>query len=325
MARASRRKSSRRSWPRAGSTRPPMAPTTIVARADARLGEIFETDGRGVSVADRHRRQCAGARGAGAAVGGDLLPRGIARPRRRMRRAGILRRRRQARRHSRLRRQDHAGGFRRDAGALSARPRQILPARRAVAFAGHRGGHGLYARRDRRAGRDRPRAGHRRPHGRRPLRQRARCARRLACRNDLAGGRRRAVVRRDQERRARLRGGGVLRSRQGRVRSLSAQARRPHAVEGPVPRRADGGLSRRAGSGSNSRARQRRGARLRRGLLGAPGVRRAWPTEANEVFVVAPTARAEAWRAAGAKFHDWPTRALARAGAARRARRCSAS
>ncbi len=51
--------------------------------------------------------------------------------------------------------------------------------------------------------------------------------------------------------------------------------------------------------------------RLAEGLLGAPGVRRAWPTEANEVFVIAPTARAEAWRAAGARFYDWPTRALA--------------
>ena len=51
--------------------------------------------------------------------------------------------------------------------------------------------------------------------------------------------------------------------------------------------------------------------RLVRGLLGAPGVRRAWPTEANEVFVVAPRESAAAWRAAGAKFYDWPTRALA--------------
>jgi threonine aldolase len=50
---------------------------------------------------------------------------------------------------------------------------------------------------------------------------------------------------------------------------------------------------------------------LAKRLLGAPGVRAAWPTEANEVFVVAPRESAEAWRAAGAKFHDWPTRALA--------------
>jgi threonine aldolase len=37
----------------------------------------------------------------------------------------------------------------------------------------------------------------------------------------------------------------------------------------------------------------------------------AWPTEANEVFVVAPKAMVERWRAAGAAFHDWSTRSLA--------------
>jgi threonine aldolase len=52
-------------------------------------------------------------------------------------------------------------------------------------------------------------------------------------------------------------------------------------------------------------------ARLVEGLASAPGVRRAWPTEVNEVFVVASAASAAAWRAAGAKFHDWSTRALA--------------
>jgi threonine aldolase len=51
--------------------------------------------------------------------------------------------------------------------------------------------------------------------------------------------------------------------------------------------------------------------KLAKGLLSAPGVRAAWPTEANEVFVVAPRESAAAWRTAGAKFHDWPTRALA--------------
>jgi len=50
---------------------------------------------------------------------------------------------------------------------------------------------------------------------------------------------------------------------------------------------------------------------LAEGLLRAPGVRRAWPTEINEVFVVAQRVSAAAWRQAGAKFHDWPTRALA--------------
>jgi threonine aldolase len=51
--------------------------------------------------------------------------------------------------------------------------------------------------------------------------------------------------------------------------------------------------------------------RLARGLAEAPGVRLAWPTEANEVFVVAPKATVERWRASGAAFHEWSTRSLA--------------
>ncbi len=51
--------------------------------------------------------------------------------------------------------------------------------------------------------------------------------------------------------------------------------------------------------------------RLARGLAKTPGVRLAWPTEANEVFVVAPKAMVERWRAAGAVFHEWSTRSLA--------------
>lgn len=47
------------------------------------------------------------------------------------------------------------------------------------------------------------------------------------------------------------------------------------------------------------------------GLTACPGVRATWPTQANEVFVVAPLATIARWRAAGAKFHEWPTRALA--------------
>jgi threonine aldolase len=52
------------------------------------------------------------------------------------------------------------------------------------------------------------------------------------------------------------------------------------------------------------------------GLTSASGVRRAWPTQANEVFVVAPSAKVAEWRAAGAKFYEWPTRALAAESAA---------
>jgi threonine aldolase len=66
------------------------------------------------------------------------------------------------------------------------------------------------------------------------------------------------------------------------------------------------GLWLRLAERANASARQ-----LARGLAGTPGVRLAWPTEANEVFVVAPKAMVERWRAAGAIFHDWSTRSLA--------------
>ena len=51
--------------------------------------------------------------------------------------------------------------------------------------------------------------------------------------------------------------------------------------------------------------------RLALGLTATPGVRLAWPTDANEVFVVAPSGLVERWRASGARLHDWPTRSLA--------------
>jgi len=50
--------------------------------------------------------------------------------------------------------------------------------------------------------------------------------------------------------------------------------------------------------------------RLARGLASTPGVRIAWPTQANEVFVVAPNPLVDRWRAAGARLHEWTTRSL---------------
>ncbi len=50
--------------------------------------------------------------------------------------------------------------------------------------------------------------------------------------------------------------------------------------------------------------------RLVESLVATPGIRAPWPTEANEVFVIAPSAQVERWRAAGADFHDWPTRGV---------------
>ena len=65
-------------------------------RVEQRFAEIFEQRGRGVSGADRHGRECAGARAPFAALGRGAVPRGVARRDRRMRRAGIFRRRHQA-------------------------------------------------------------------------------------------------------------------------------------------------------------------------------------------------------------------------------------
>ncbi len=50
--------------------------------------------------------------------------------------------------------------------------------------------------------------------------------------------------------------------------------------------------------------------RLSAGLAKVAGVRLLWPTEANEVFVVAPRALIQSWRSAGASFHEWTTRAI---------------
>jgi threonine aldolase len=66
------------------------------------------------------------------------------------------------------------------------------------------------------------------------------------------------------------------------------------------------GLWLRLAERANSSAR-----RLARSLAATPGVRLAWPTDANEVFVVAPNAMVEQWRAAGARLHEWSTRSLA--------------
>lgn len=46
------------------------------------------------------------------------------------------------------------------------------------------------------------------------------------------------------------------------------------------------------------------------GLAAIPGLRRAWPTEANEVFIILPRAQADAMRAAGANFYEWTDKSL---------------
>ena len=111
----------------------------------------------------------------------------------------------------------------------------------------------------------------------------------LAGRDDLAGRRRRALVRRDQERRARLRGGGVL--RQGRARRLSLLRKRGgHTLSKGRLLGAQMAAYLEDGLWLDSpRAPTPRARRLSEGLVALPGVR--WPgrPQANEVFVVAPT------------------------------------
>ena len=51
--------------------------------------------------------------------------------------------------------------------------------------------------------------------------------------------------------------------------------------------------------------------RLSAALAKLPGVRIAWPIEANEVFAVVPEPTVSRWREAGVKFYEWSTRAIA--------------
>jgi threonine aldolase len=50
--------------------------------------------------------------------------------------------------------------------------------------------------------------------------------------------------------------------------------------------------------------------RLSRELAELPGVRLAWPTEANEIFAVVPTPLAQSLQRAGAQFYEWYKGAL---------------
>jgi threonine aldolase len=67
----------------------------------------------------------------------------------------------------------------------------------------------------------------------------------------------------------------------------------------------NGDLWLRLAAGANASAE-----RLMDGLVALPGVRQAWPLQANEAFVVAPEAMVKAWREAGARIYEWSTRAL---------------
>jgi threonine aldolase len=57
--------------------------------------------------------------------------------------------------------------------------------------------------------------------------------------------------------------------------------------------------------------------RLTKGLLRIPGVRLAWPRQANEIFPIAPHSLVAALQAEGAVFYEWTSRAVAPALAVR--------
>jgi len=74
----------------------------------------------------------------------------------------------------------------------------------------------------------------------------------------------------------------------------------------------DGGLWLKLAQRANAAAR-----RLARAIAETPGLRLAFPMEANEVFVIGPRARFDAARQGGAKFHLTTTRAIDAANAPR--------
>jgi threonine aldolase len=61
----------------------------------------------------------------------------------------------------------------------------------------------------------------------------------------------------------------------------------------------------------NARHANRMATLLSAGLSSLPGVRLAWPTEANEVFPIIPLGMDRALRSAGAVYHPWTTGSLA--------------
>ena len=130
-------------------------------------------------------------------------------------------------------------------------------------------------------------------------------------RGDLEGGRRCALVRRHQGRRARRRGGGVLRSRARRRHAGAAQARRPSRLQAPLRRRADRGLSRRRPAGSRWRATPTpwpTGSPPGLPPRASPRSGRSRPTRCSSPLPARIDARL---KAAGASYYPWTTRCAA--------------
>ena len=128
----------------------------------------------------------------------------------------------------------------------------------------------------------------------------------------LAGRRRRPVVRRHQERRARGRGGDRLRPRARRRLPVPPQARRSTGVEEPLPRGADARLSRWRSVARHGPPRQPDGRLAGPGDRAPRGVRLPLPVQANEVFAIVPRTLDERWRAAARAISNGRARDRAR-------------
>ena len=123
-------------------------------------------------------------------------------------------------------------------------------------------------------------------------------------------GRRHPLLRRHEERLPDGRGGGGLRQGACGRPELPAQAGRADHFEGQADRRPVRGLF--CGDHWLHNATRANGLarRLCEGLGALPGVRFAWPVEANEVFPIIPKSLDKALRAAGAAYHAWTSGSL---------------
>ena len=160
---------------------------------------------------------------------------------------------------------------------LSGRVRAFRPADLRVDHPIDRDRHGLWPRRNRCDRRDLPQGPPAAAHGRRAFRQCAGLARRDAGRNDLEARRRRAVLRRHQERLLVRRGDRAVRSRPGGRNGLHPQARRAALFQVAIHRRAIPCLFRRRAVAGNRPPRQFAGRQACRphprhpGRCGSPG------------------------------------------------------
>ena len=284
-----------------------LRPRRVDPAARAALRRALRTPRDRDAGRDRHRGQRAGAGDVHAALGGDLLPRGRAHQRRRVRGARFLQRRRAPGRTGRRagearRRRRSRAAIQREGDVHANQPRRSRSARRrrsgpsiapasSPRSARRRAGTAWSCMSTARASRTRWSA---------PARRR---------RADLEGRRRRAVVRRDEER------------VHGRRRSRAVRPPPPNAPASSRYRRKRGGhlISKSRFLAAqleayltgdlwlrNARHANAAAQRLAAGLERVLGVPPAEAVEANEIFIALGAAVAKALRAGGFLFHDWP-------------------